>query len=323
MRSVTLRVGQVAVRVESDVPEVLAVSKFALPQAGNRHASITVRVLASDTAPPPVIGAEGEEVFALKHETTFAYAASTRSYRAWFADAAWGTIDCDDELAEWRILTLLPPRTVLHSFILDPLSLLLPKHRSMICHGAAVVRQEGACLIFGKSGTGKSTLAFLATHTAGRNGLKHFADDTVLIDASGEVATAHPIQSGFGLSPECITRFGLDDRPVIQASRGKRYLTTVPHREIQARQIERAVFLIRDPEAPERAVVEELRNPAALRAMLAAQTSIASPYTMERFRMWKRIAAHVRTMAVRYRRYCDVESFLRAVGAASPPQVER
>jgi len=315
VQALVCSVGTAAVRIESDVRELVTVAERALGRGGAGDTiRAVIRVGRVDTAPKHGAHDPGWRIFELRN-ATFAYDPRSLRYAVETGGQASGIVDCRGESAEWWLVGSLPPRTLLHAFVLDPLSLLLPPHGVLICHGAAIAAHGEATLIFGRSGVGKSTLAFLASHEEPDFGVRHLSDDTVILDFTSDIVEAYPVGSGFGVTPDVLERFALRDSPVMQKSRGKAYLLEVPRRTLGPHPVRRVIFLRKSDAAPAGGDLRKLPQAETLSALLDAQTSIAGPHMISRLAMWRRLATQVSAVEVRYRERCDVDLIKRiAVG---------
>ena len=308
MHALCCSAGGIYIRVESDVPEVLSVTEHALGSVkGDADCAVSILVKRTTARTPALSDGDGagRTVFDLKH-VTYVYDSSRLSYSVRAGEAAWGMIDCTNNSVEWHVRGPLPPRTLLHGFVLDPLSLLLPRYSVMICHGTAVATTAGAVLLFGRSGVGKSTLAFLSSHEEPDVGIRHLTDDTMVLTFSGATVEAHPVHSGFGLTPDIVQRFRLEDLPVLQRSRGKVYVSRLPLQAYGAHPVRHVIFLQKEGGNAVECGVVRLSPAQRLQALLDAQTSIANPYVRHRLTMWQRLAIQASALRVRYREYCDV-----------------
>ena len=77
-------------------------------------------------------------------------------------DYAYGIIDCEKEHCKWYILeTFKNIRSIFHTCILDPLSLLGVRYGFIVLHAAMVEYKNRGIIFMGKSRAGKSTISML------------------------------------------------------------------------------------------------------------------------------------------------------------------
>lgn len=305
------KVGPVDAKVRTDIPDVLAMVDHALEDAGSRtdfQAVVTIRhgsVSAHRVEGSPD---SGNMVFHLKH-VIYEYDPNNLIYHVYAGCRARGFIDFKKSTAEWEVLQPMLPRSTFHVLVLDPLSLLLPRCGIMICHGAAVAGKRGAVLLFGPSGCGKSTLGFLISHESSADGIRFMSDDTLILDFTRDVIQTYPINSGFGLTPDLIRRFSLQDakRGVLQRSQGKVYLSDVPSRVMGPQPVDRIIFLEKCPRRSNETEISWLDRKGTLRALLDSQATIASPNLMDRLALCQRLATQAPGICLRYVTYCDLD----------------
>jgi energy-coupling factor transporter ATP-binding protein EcfA2 len=246
--------------------------------------------------------------FTLNDDVVYQLREEGLGFEVQVGDFAEGTIMFREQTARWEVAGPLPPRSMFHLLMLDPISLFAPTHGLMVCHGAAVIYDGGAVLLLGNSGAGKSTLSFLLSQSEGGE-IRALTDDTFILDFTGENITVWPIQTGYGLGSQLLSRFGIDprDEDLIQRSNGKSYIKSVPGQApSQAYRIDRFIFLDRDEEAVVGTpVVQPLGMAATLRTLIDSQTSIANPYAIDKLKFWSRMAKQTVGSLVRYREYCD------------------
>lgn len=317
MQTLQRKIGPVGFEVRTDIQGILSMVEQALEDdssAADSQAVVTIRHNSTPAKRADDAPASGNRIFHLKH-VTYAYDPNRLLYHVCAGNHARGIIDFKRSISKWEVLHPMLPRSAFHVMVLDPLSLLLLRHSVIICHGAAVTGKQGAILLFGRSGCGKSTLGFLISHENNTSGIRFMCDDTLILDFTRDLVRAYPINSGFGLTPDLVRRFNLQaaGRVVLQRSRGKVYLSEVPHQVRGPQQIDRIIFLEKCSNISNRTEVSWLDKKRTLRALLEAQTTISSPYTMDQFTMYQRLAWQSPGVHLRYTKHCDLDVLRRVL----------
>jgi len=226
---------------------------------------------------------------------------------------AWGCavghIDFRNQAAEWLLAGDVSPRAALHLMVLDPLSLMLPAYGVTICHAAAVASPNGAALLFGKSGYGKSTLAFLLSHEPNSQGIQLLSDDTVILDHIGDTAHVYPICAGIGVADAISSQYNVDSSEgnVLFTANGKRYLRSVPDQTFHSHPVNRLVFLNRQEGRTRSTASTLIPSGECVKKLLAGQTSIPNPNLVTKIGLYQRLAQACKAFELTYNPYCDLE----------------
>ena len=303
--------GSARAEIRSDVPEVLDVVRAALPRAdggGEADARITVSRTPGRSRFADEAGGNGEGVFRFEEGIVYRYDPERQRYSVTVRDAAWGEIDMAGCSATWLVARPMLPRSLLHSLVLDPLSLMLPLRGVLICHGAAVVAQDGATLLLGPSGSGKSTLTYLLSGGGIPGGLRPLTDDTMVLDFMGEAVRVFPIRSGFGL-PESLHPGGSEadfGGPALQSSHGKVYVPKLPGTADGPHAVRRVAFLCKGASEEDRTELVPLGRAEARWHLLDGQSVIPSPGMVHRVGFMDRLALQASAVRVAYGERCDV-----------------
>ena len=241
------------------------------------------QILERDSYDPTAI------VYDLKN-VTYVYYPHDSIYRVSVGNRARGLIDVRKSFAVWNVWRSIPtPRSTFHILVLDPLSLLLPFHGLQIFHGAAVVSRQGATLLLGRSGSGKSSLGLLASHLNPNNEIRFLSDDTLFLDFTADVVQVHPVNTGFGVTFELLTRLNIWDHNILQYGQEKVYLSHVPYQSQGPHKISRIIFLEKESDGSPGTKVKRLSREKTLRNLLDSQTTIGGPFLLERFNLLRRL----------------------------------
>jgi hypothetical protein len=239
--------------------------------------------------------------------STYIYNSHSQNYRVLIDNKAQGVINTQAQTIEWNLNEQpLLPRNFFHLMILDPLSLISLKFNTIILHAAALSTEQGAVLVLGDSGYGKSTLCFLASR--GQN-IKSLSDDTVAVNGNS-ILTAHPIPTGFGLAPDLLSTT-YERNNVLQKSRGKIYYKEIPNMRTEPQKIKSVIFLRKF--GAEKTTILPLSHLQALKYLIDSQTSIGNPYNNIRFQLFKRISSETNCYEIKYPELCDLELFKRTI----------
>lgn len=246
-------------------------------------------------------------VYDLKN-VTYIYYPHDSLYRVSVGDRARGLIDFKKSSAVWSMWRSIPtPRSTFHILVLDPLSLLLPSHGLQILHGAAVVSRQGSTLLLGRSGSGKSSLGLLASHLNPDDEIRFLSDDTLFLDFTSDVVQVHPVNTGFGITFELLTRLNIWDHNILQYGQGKVYLSHVPYQSQGPHNIRRIIFLEKESDGASSTRVTRLSREKTLLNLLDSQTTIGSPFLLERFNLLRRLTRQAPGISLRYSKYCDLD----------------
>ena len=268
--------------------------------------------IATRNSPPRPAGFSNHDrsgpVFHLPDDVTYRFDADDQVYRVTVGDYLAGTIWAAAHESSWELSIALPARTAFHLTVLDPISLFAPGRDLMICHGAAVSYNNNAVLIFGRSGSGKSTVSFLLSHDGPSDELLALSDDTFVLDFRSNEIYAWPIHSGFGLSLELVDRLGIrhDSFNLLQTVPGKLYLRTLPRQAgNHAHLVRKIFFLEKNFEVHETPQYVPLNPRQELLKLIESQTSIANSYASKKLHLWRRLADQARSTHVLYKNRCD------------------
>lgn len=253
----------------------------------------------------------GGVAFPLLNGVVYYYDEAQAAYQIHVGDAATGRLNFSSNQIHWRLISpVTPPRYAFQTLILDPLSLLLPAHDLLIFHGAAVaISNSSAVLLLANSGNGKSTLSFLLSQQRPEIGIRCLSDDLLCLNFAAQETDVLPIDTGFGLKPEILTRYGIAiPRNASYDRKGKVYLPTLPHQAYGNRRIAGVIFLDKDASNDENAAVRQISSLDALRRLLDSQTSIPNPYQRHRLHLLRRLSEQTTFFEVRYRSFCDINT---------------
>lgn len=246
-------------------------------------------------------------VYDLKN-VTYVYYPHDSIYRVSVGNRARGLIDFKKSSAVWNMRRSIPaPRSAFHILVLDPLSLLLPSRGLQILHGAAVVSRQGATLLLGRSGSGKSSLGLLASHLNPDDEIRFLSDDTLFLDFTSDIVQVHPVHTGFGITSELLARLNIRDHNILQYGQGKAYLSHVPCQSQGPHKISRIIFLEKESAGPPSTKVTRLSREKTLLNLLDSQTTIGSPFLLERFNLLKRLTRQAPGISLRYAKYCNLD----------------
>ena len=274
---------------------------------GTDLGAFTIAATDSETLTLDEQSNEADQVYHLSHGLKYVFDGRNLVYKVNMQAIASGIVDLCAQTASWRLAGSLPPRSAFHMLILDPLSLFAPGKNIMICHGAVVTYEDIGILLFGKSQSGKSTLAFLLSHKDDTNGFQALTDDTLILDFTGERVSVWPVPSGFGLSPYFLDSFGVgrNGTDVLQVTKGKYYVRSLPN---QAKNppyiVGQAVFLEEDRNQ-RISHTSRLSEREFLFKALDSQTSIPTQFTVKKLELWSRLAQQVKSTTVSYSGHCD------------------
>lgn len=303
------KIGPLDIAVQSDDSEFLAVANHALPRNGPATSpKISIEIHKNPSIELNDVGAhiQDGQVFALNH-VTYRFCPDPGVCWALVGEEALGLIDYGKSKTVWQVKHLPPPnRSSFHLYVLDPLSLLLPELGLLVCHGAAVVTEHGATLILGSSKSGKSSLSFLASHMGTSEGIRFLSDDTFVLDFDSSTIQVYPVNTGFGLSSKLLDEVSVRDRHIIQVGQGKVYLSRVPNQAKGPHRVAQMVFLSKQTEDILGTEVLTMNREKTLRALVNSQTTIGSPYLIERLNLFRRLACQISGVTLRYSKYCDV-----------------
>ena len=214
------------------------------------------------------------------------------------------------KMATWRIAGDLPPRTILHFCILDPLSLIGPHIDMLVWHGAVIRCGKAASILFGSSGSGKSTLAYLLAQNASGGKIQHMSDDTFVLVNNVCGQTVFPIASGFGLSPALVRSNGgvIEQENVLQYGRNKVYLRRLERHVALPARLDTCLFLRRcsaDDVSRLGTGFRKLSRFEFLSALLDSQTHISHPGAVAVLELASNVARSTSGYMVDYLTYPD------------------
>ena len=317
MQILRCKTGPLDFEVQAGDPDIISIVKHALPSSGSAKdvPKATITIYNSPSWSQITEGAHAPDglVFKLKH-VTYIYYPNDDTYWIYVGDRARGLIDLKKSTTVWNVRhPIRPLRSAFHILMLDPLSLLLPPYGLLICHGAAVVSKQEATLLFGGSKSGKSSLGFLASHMNPSNGIRILSDDTLILDFTTNVAQVYPVNTGFGLTYDLLKSLNVQEQDILQYGQGKAYLSQVPHQTQGAYRINRIILLENQTEGPPETQVSKLNYERTLRAVLDNQTTIGSPYLIQRLNLFRRLVGQASGISLRYSTYCDLNVLLKMI----------
>ena len=311
-------IGNIVFHAYSEIPEYLEKLKYSLDtHSGKNSSDISIIIHRAEMMPSKTFFKsllENRIEFPLRG-CVYAYDKHSDTYNILRQDMTWGVIDFTTHSTVWHVYNdNMPIRNMIHSLFLDPLSLQIPRHNMMICHGAAISSEDGATVLLGPSGTGKSTLSFLMSHEKSNKDIKHMSDDTIVLESTDDKTFVYPIGTGFGISDMLADKYNvMNINNILDKQNDKMYFKTVPNIMLDVVPLKNIILLNKCPSYNGTLSIRELSSSDSLKEILDSQTSITNPYINKKLQMLMRLSKKTTIYSVKYQSICDPQELINII----------
>lgn len=219
---------------------------------------------------------------------------------------AYGRIDFKGESCTWLILeTFCNVRSIFHTCILDPISLLGVNYGFLILHASVIGIEKNGIVFMGKSGAGKSTISMLVEKQSSE--FCKYSDDTVQVFFDSENIRVIPLYTGEGYFNFVVEKYmNSNNQNIPKIVIGeKQYF--FPQKEPTILDL-KLIFLLNKNEHVLGSKLLSKRE--ALIELLNLQTHIAGPHLKAWFESMKRLSAKIPIFEQQYNDLCDVNEVM-------------
>lgn len=219
-----------------------------------------------------------------------------------------GIVDVERREITWDLWSEIDPRSMLHLFVLDPISLLSPQFDFVVCHGAVLKKEERAIILFGNSGAGKSTISRMITEEIPE--IDKVADDTFGIKIKDGEILVYPFNTGEGFLKSNNYKYNSliekqGGKGIILENNKKCYI--YKKIDISKPLILKKILYLDNRKQIEITEIKRCSSVESLKYLLSFHTSIPSEHTRKKFLLWTYLSNKTEGYSTEYLKNCDIE----------------
>lgn len=215
---------------------------------------------------------------------------------------------CSESCTWWVLETAYNVRSIFHTCILDPVSLIGVNYGVIVLHASLIECNNKGIIFIGKSGMGKSTVSMLVSQNS--EDIFKQADDTVQIDCQTNNIRVIPLFTGEGYIESVADKYLSEEWNMLPNVRGAGKIYYFPAMQ----QVELPLSEIIILEKTEQDNTFELLNMGdALTEIVKHQTHISGPYLLKWFECIRILTLNVLIFKKKYKDVCNIDEITKKI----------